>query len=239
MEPSNPDASSGQSGRLVSCVLPTRNRAAFIPHAIRSYQSQTYPFRELVIVDNGTDETASLIPDDPTIRYVRVTGPQTTGEMRNLCGQHAQGDIICHFDSDDWSAPERVADQVARLGVTGVVTGYHSMYFYDERDGRCYQWQTKSSPPTYVLGTSLCYLRQWWNTHRFWPISVGEDVRFFKHVCRVARRNAYTAPAGPLMVARVHDHQTCRKTLTRTSYVPVPRQALPEAFPCGSISSVT
>ena len=224
---------------LVSCILPTKDRAAFIPQAIRSYQSQTYPHKELVIIDNGNDETESLIPfdEDPSIRYARIQGKPTTGDMRNLCAKHSYGAFICHFDSDDWSAPERVVDQVTRLGDFGVVTGYHSMLFYDERDGQCYHWHMPHSQVRYSLGTSLCYRREWWRHHPFPSLRVGEDIRFYQQALRHAARLVTTVPAGTMMVARVHNHQTSRKSLNPASYMKVSPSALPKAFPCGSILS--
>lgn len=226
---------------LVSCILPTKDRAAFIPYAIQSYQSQTYPAKELIIVDNGDDSTEAMVQLHASvdIRYYRVSGNLTTGEMRNLCAKYAQGEFICHFDSDDWSAPERVTDQVTRLGLFGVLTGYHAMLFYDERDDKCYQWSMPHSPVRYALGTSLCYRRVWWKYHPFHSLRIGEDMRFFQQALREANRLVETVPAGPLMVARVHNHQTSRKTLNRTSYRPVPTTVLPQGFPCGSILSAT
>jgi glycosyltransferase involved in cell wall biosynthesis len=222
---------------LVSCILPTKNRAAFIPQAIRCYQSQTYPHKELVIVDNGDDGTEKLIPADPTIRYAKVFGKLTVGDMRNACANWSRGEYICHFDSDDWSAPERVADQVTRLGEFGVLTGYHDMLFYDERDGKLYQWHMPHSPARFALGTSMCYRRIWWRSHPFMSIQIGEDIRFFRQAMREAHRFVPTAPAGQMMVARVHDYQTSKKSLNKTSYRPMPPTALPPAFPCGLISS--
>jgi len=218
---------------LVSCILPTKNRAAFIPQAIRSYQSQTYPHKELIIVDNGTDQTKSLIPtDDPSIQYFTIAGIQFTGDMRNACVNRAKGEVICHFDSDDWSAPERVTDQVTRLGEHGVVTGYNSMLFYDIRDGRCYRWSFSQSPLRYVLGTSLCYTREWWRHHPFPGLLVGEDLRFFQTAQREAGRLVTAVPAEGKMVARVHGHQTSHKSLNKSSYAPMPPMALPKEFPC-------
>lgn len=217
---------------FVSCILPTKNRAAFIPQAIRSYQSQTHQWKELVIVDNGEDQTASLIPKDPSIKYIRKDGQLTTGDMRNLCVNYAQGEVICHFDSDDWSAPERVTDQVTRLGDHGVVTGYNSMLFYDIRDGRCYRWSFSQAPIRYVLGTSLCYRREWWRHHPFASLLVGEDLRFFQTAQREANRLVTSVPAEGMMVARVHGHQTSPKSLNKSSYAPMPIVALPQAFPC-------
>src|SRR5512146_1559944 len=200
---------------MVSCVLPTRNRAAFIGMAIESYQSQTYPVRELIVLDNGDDETESLIPADSSIRYVKICGQKNTGQMRNACNELARGEIICHFDSDDWSAPERIADQVQRLAESGCpVTGYHSLLFCDA-SGRGYEF--RAQPNRYVCGTTLCYLKSWWAGHRFPPICKGEDTAFVRdaaHFRRTAKglaRALISAEVRGMMVARVHDSNTSPK----------------------------
>jgi glycosyltransferase involved in cell wall biosynthesis len=214
----------------VTCILPTRNRAAYIPQAIHSYQSQTYPHRDLLIVDNGNDGTEALIPADPTISYVRLSGMHSTGEMRNQCNERAQGSVICHFDSDDWSAPGRVTDQVTRLGVYGVLTGYSAMFFYDDRDGQCYWWSTPRTRALFALGTSLCYRREWWRQHPFLPLKIGKDYRFVQTVLHTAPSHFSHTSAEALMVARVHNDQTSRKTLQRPRYQPVNRNSLPKLF---------
>jgi glycosyltransferase involved in cell wall biosynthesis len=224
-------ASAATAPELVSCILPTKNRAAFIPQAIKSFQDQTYPAKELIVLDNGTDITEALIPTDPAIKYAKVTGNKTVGEMRNLCVKMAQGKVICHFDSDDWSHPDRVTDQVTRLGTFGVVTGYSEMLFYDVRNERTYLWRLPQSPARMVLGTSLCYTREWWSKHPFEPRQIGEDIRFFKVALKEAHRMVSLTPAKKMMVARVHQQQTCRKSLRPTSYLPMAMTALPEEFP--------
>src|SRR5689334_13226962 len=83
---------------LVSCVMPTANRRRFVLRAIRYFQTQDYPNKELVILDDGADSVADLIPDDPQIRYVRLTGKRTLGMKRNECVQQARGDLIMHWD---------------------------------------------------------------------------------------------------------------------------------------------
>jgi len=55
---------------LVSCIMPTYNRRAFVPQAIYYFLRQDYPNKELIIVDDGTDEVGDLIPGDERIRYI-------------------------------------------------------------------------------------------------------------------------------------------------------------------------
>ena len=79
------------SSQLVSCVMPTFDRRRFVPGAIDCYRAQTYQHRELVILDDGTDPIADLVPDDPTIRYIRLTGRLSTGAKRNSACRAARG----------------------------------------------------------------------------------------------------------------------------------------------------
>jgi glycosyltransferase involved in cell wall biosynthesis len=64
---------------LVSCIMPTANRRAFVPRAIQYFLRQDYPEKELVILDDGEDSVADLIPADPRIRYLRETRRRTIG----------------------------------------------------------------------------------------------------------------------------------------------------------------
>src|SRR5258706_7660643 len=96
---------------LVPCVLPTANRRSFVPQAIRCFQAQDYPNRELVILDDGADSVADLIPTDPCIRYIRLTGNRTLGRKRNDCVEASRGDLIMHWDDDDWMATHRISYQ--------------------------------------------------------------------------------------------------------------------------------
>jgi glycosyltransferase involved in cell wall biosynthesis len=65
---------------LTSCIMPTYNRHAFVPQAIYYFLRQGYPNKELIIVDDGTDEVSDLIPGHERIRYIRLPGRQSIGE---------------------------------------------------------------------------------------------------------------------------------------------------------------
>ncbi|MCP4215047.1 MAG: glycosyltransferase, partial [bacterium] len=96
------------AGIFVSCIMPTYNRRSFVPKTIEYFLRQDYPNRELIIVDDGTDAIEDLVPQDPRIRYLGLTKKHTIGAKRNLAITNARGQIIIHWDDDDWMATHRI-----------------------------------------------------------------------------------------------------------------------------------
>jgi len=107
---------------LISVVLPTYNRAAFLPEAFRSVETQTYDRWELIVVDDGsTDETSEIVDRfSATCSHpVRVICQANAGAYaaRNTGLDAAVGDAVAFFDSDDLWLPhhlERCMDALAR-----------------------------------------------------------------------------------------------------------------------------
>ena len=95
--------------------MPTYNRRVFVPQAITYFLRQDYPNKEIIVVDNGTEPVQKLVPTDNGIRYVRLSTRMTMGAKCNLSCWQAQGEIIAHWDDDDWHAPHRLRYQVGVL----------------------------------------------------------------------------------------------------------------------------
>jgi glycosyltransferase involved in cell wall biosynthesis len=100
---------------LVSCIMPTAGRPAFVRLALRCFQQQDYPRRELIIVHDPGDDLSGLIEGIPEVRLIRAPARLAIGAKRNLACQAARGTIIAHWDDDDWHGPERLSHQVAPL----------------------------------------------------------------------------------------------------------------------------
>ncbi len=113
-----------------------------------------------------------------------------------------------HWDSDDWSAPSRMADQVRLMEGHGLaVGGYYSMLFWDHQNRRGYRYK---GSPNYAVGTSLVYRRDWWSGHRFPEnIALGEDNEFVRAASDA--RQIQCADSGALMVARIHRDNSIEK----------------------------
>ena len=195
---------------LVSCVMPTHDRRGFVPLAIRYFLRQDYPDAELVIVNDGTDAVADLVPQHPAVRYHRLDERRVLGAKRNLACELAAGEIIAHWDDDDWSAPGRLSTQVEALEASGaVLSGMNSLRFYDPAGRRAWRYQWPQSRRPWAAGTSLCYRRSLWERTPFAEVAAGEDARF---VWRSAVTSVADVSGSDCLVALVHDRNTVAKS---------------------------
>lgn len=196
---------------LISCIMPTRGRPEFFDRAILNYSEQRWN-TELIIVDDEDAQSFIEVPPWTFLfgcpgmgfSYTRVAGCQSIAAKRNIAISRARGDIIAHWDDDDWSDPERLMQQYAFLESYGAaIVGYHSMAFTDGT-----RWWKYSGAPGYALGTSLMYRRSFWQQNPFPPeANVGEDNWF---VGRAGPR-LVSVDAGGMMFARVHPGNTSQK----------------------------
>ena len=103
---------------LVSVVIPTYNRAATLPRAIKSVLAQDYDNLELIIVDDAsTDETAEVLShvDDPRMRVIVHEKNKGAAGALNTGGHAARGDIIAFQDSDDEWLDGKLSRQMQAL----------------------------------------------------------------------------------------------------------------------------
>jgi glycosyltransferase involved in cell wall biosynthesis/SAM-dependent methyltransferase len=164
---------------LVSCIMPTYNRRAFVRRAIEYFLRQSYANRELIVVDDGDDAVGDLMPRDDRIRYVRLDSRATIGGKRNLACSKARGNLIAHWDDDDWQAPHRLEAQVKAILSTGAdVCGIDRLWFYDPRLERAWQYVYPPEQRRWLAGSTLCYQKSYWLAHPFPDINLGEDTYF-------------------------------------------------------------
>ena len=190
----------------VTCIMPTFNRRRFVPRAIEYFFRQDYVDAELVIVDDGTDRIGDLVGDDPRVRYVELPSRIPLGAKRNRACEEARGDIIVHWDDDDWQSPRRIRYQVdALLEREADVCGLKEVLFYDCRDRSAWAYHYPASERFWLYGSSFCYRRAFWERHRFADVRLGEDTRFIWEA-RDARM--FALPDTTCQVSIVHGANT-------------------------------
>ncbi len=87
----------------ISVLMPSFNRAALLPHAVRSVLEQTRPAFEILVVDDGsTDGTPDIIAGlaAPNLRYVRQENAGKATAMNRGLGL-VRGDAVLVLDDDD------------------------------------------------------------------------------------------------------------------------------------------
>jgi len=101
----------------ISVVIPVRNGALHVAEAIESVLAQTMRAREVLVIDDGSE--------DLTGEVVRRFGPPVvllkqpwrgTAAAANLGVAHATSDLVAFLDHDDVWSPEKLALQTAELG---------------------------------------------------------------------------------------------------------------------------
>jgi len=175
-----PESQSQSKLSLVSVVLTTRDRPRLLSVALACYQHQTYPRRELVVVDDG-----ALFPADAAAvaavggRLIRLAPGTPLGIKLNR-GLHAgQGCLCMKMDDDDWYAPTYLETMVSRLMARSTVVCRPTMaflvgfLFFDVA-----RWEVRWSMDRNVPGATLLFAREDWQIRPFRPLSQHEDMWF-------------------------------------------------------------
>jgi glycosyltransferase involved in cell wall biosynthesis len=101
---------------FVSVIIPTYNREQCLKKAIDSVLSQTYPYFELIVVDDGSEDNTAKLVDriSSDITYLRQEnkGPAAA---RNRGIDTARYDLVAFLDSDDWFAENKLDVQVKSM----------------------------------------------------------------------------------------------------------------------------
>ena len=103
---------------LVSILIPCFNAEEFIADTIRSAIAQTWSRKEIIIVDDGSQDKTLAIARQFEAENVLVLTQDNQGAAaaRNRSFAVSQGDYIQWLDADDLLAPDKISRQMAVLG---------------------------------------------------------------------------------------------------------------------------
>jgi peptidoglycan/LPS O-acetylase OafA/YrhL len=117
----HPRVAGGAETPPVSVVIPTYDRAAWLPGAIDSVLAQDYPNLELLVVDDGsTDETPAVLTGyaerhpEKRFRFLRQANAGQA-EALNRGNALARGEIIGYLADDDALAPGAISRLAGEL----------------------------------------------------------------------------------------------------------------------------
>lgn len=104
---------------LISVVVMTYNRSAYLSNTLHSILNQTYKNIEVVIIDDGsTDNTEEIVSSihDTRIRYIRNNNnSKNIALLKNQGINTSVGNYIAFCDDDDLWYPEKLETQIPFL----------------------------------------------------------------------------------------------------------------------------
>lgn len=115
-----------ESGPSVSVILPTYNRAAILPDAVRSVLDQSFTSLELIVADDSsTDATPAALAafGDPRLRVLRLPERGGAAMARNAALAVARAEWIAFQDSDDRWLPGKLSKQMALAAMAPAEVG--------------------------------------------------------------------------------------------------------------------
>ena len=207
---------------VVSCVMPTHGRPALAARAVAAFLAQDHPRRELIVVDDGPEPLK--LPHDDRIAHIRLAERATIGAKRNLACEAACGDVIAHWDDDDWYAPWRLTAQLARLHGTGAdVCGLSTLLYWEPAARRawCYRWPPEARP--WLHDATLMYGRALWEREPQPHSDQALDCAFLwggaaKRLAALGDEQAY--------VGTIHPGNTSAKATSGPLWSPYPESAV-------------
>jgi glycosyltransferase involved in cell wall biosynthesis len=102
---------------LVSILIPAYNSAEWIAETIHSAIGQTWPHKEIIVVDDGSTDRTAEVARRFASKAVTVVSTKNQGAAaaRNHALQLSQGEYIQWLDADDLLAPDKIERQLAAL----------------------------------------------------------------------------------------------------------------------------
>lgn len=105
---------------LVTLVIPTRNGLALLRRCIDSIRARTaYPYFDILVVDNGSDEPEALayleaLARQADVEVLRMDGPFNYSALNNAAVAHARGELVALLNNDtEVISPDWLSEMVS------------------------------------------------------------------------------------------------------------------------------
>jgi len=127
---------------LVSILIPAYNAEKWIRDTIKSALNQTWPKKEIIIVNDGSTDNTLQVAREFESKSVKVITQGNRGECaaRNKALEFAQGDYIQYLDADDLLAPDKISQQLKEssdgLNDRVLYTSVLGTFYFDHRKAK-------------------------------------------------------------------------------------------------------
>lgn len=219
----------------VSVICPTYGRADRHQLLYAAFKHQTYENKELLVYDDSPSPSPFFQTlSDNQVTYFYNPAKKTIGAKRNHLAKMATGEIIAHFDDDDYYAPSYLQKMVEKLGDKDLVK-ISKWMAWREMDGTLWEWDTtrigdshynvsgweekvvrfdlsKSVPQqeefneanTWGYGFSFVYRKSLWEEVPFEDSNAGEDSAFAKKAMALSKNMAHFPDEDHIVLHVIH-----------------------------------
>jgi len=209
----------------ISVITPTKNREQKLRAMYRCFAAQTWPDRELLILDDSPAPSPFFSAlRDPLVTYRHLTQPL------------ARGELIAHFDDDDLYAPTYL-EQMAALRRDADFFTLSGWFAWVEKTGAYWYWDTEQILPyryavsgkeavpqiraatqdpkergielnLWGYGFSYLYRKAVWEKNHFPAIGFGEDYVFARKAAELKFTRAFAPDHRGIALHILHGTNT-------------------------------
>jgi glycosyltransferase involved in cell wall biosynthesis len=201
---------------LVSIITPTFGREAFLPAIAACVRSQSYQNIEWLVLDDSEEPSLALTKHPwEKLRYFHSTKRLSVGAKRNQLLAHASGEIVVHFDDDDYYGPDYITKATEHLSnqdadvallcgffVAHLNTNAFGYYRTRIKKGPAFGFNKSGVRPVDLgriniplihlcFGWAYIYRRSVWEQIRFEKLNVFEDREFIRTATTKFKTIAY------------------------------------------------
>lgn len=155
---------------MISVIVPVYNVENYLEKCLDSILGQSYPYLEVLVVDDGSTDRSGRICDEyaKKDKRIRVFHQKNRGLScaRNLALDYASGDYVACVDSDDYlemdmyeSMVEKMDDEtdIVCCGVTSVFPAERSRNYVQYKTDRCTKYNNQDAVRELFLGKWICF----------------------------------------------------------------------------------
>ena len=158
-----------KNNNLISIVIPCYNDAQYIEQAVDSALNQTYPYKEVIVVDDGSNRRTKAVLKklEPTIAKLITQENQGQSKARNVGIKAAKGEFIVTLDSDDFFEPTFCEKAIEIFELKGEVkiVSCHTHFLYKDKRSETFEMMggdlSSFLCKNYALGSSMFRKSDW------------------------------------------------------------------------------
>lgn len=137
--------------KLLSVVIPVYNAQAYLKRCIESILNQTYPYIEIILVNDGSTDDSGKICEDYALRHksIKVLHQTNQGQSiaRNKGIEYSSGEFITFVDSDDFITDPTTYESCISAFSEDVVIVQYPYHTYHSDSTKDYLFSFKTTNP--------------------------------------------------------------------------------------------